>query len=96
MAFETQAKLTKRDEPGSFGFTQVPSGRVVLEIKGGNRRQWSEVVVQPGQATNVTLTLQPPCVFQGTALFTPPGGPPVFFPATAPKLNQTVVVCPEG
>jgi len=76
VAFETMAKLTKRNEPGSFDLANVPPGRVVLEIRVGNRRQWSEIMVQPGQATNLTLTLQPPCVFEGTARFTPPGGAP--------------------
>lgn len=74
VAWETNAKLTRRNAVGSFDLANVPPGRVVLEIKVGNRRQWSEITVQPGQAANLTLTLEPPCVFQGTARFTPPVG----------------------
>jgi serine/threonine protein kinase/protocatechuate 3,4-dioxygenase beta subunit len=74
VAVEPKAKLAKAQQPGSFHLTNVPPGKVVLQIQMGERRQWSEVVVRPGQTTNVSLALQPSCVFEGTAFFTPAVG----------------------
>jgi hypothetical protein len=63
--------VTRSGPPGAFRIAQVPAGRVILEFKVGERRQWSAIQVRPGQAVqDQRITLQPPCVFEGTALFT--------------------------
>lgn len=71
MAIKPAVRVTRTDPPGAFHIAQVPAGRAILEFKVGERRQWSAVQVPPGQAVqDQRIILQPPCGFEGTALFT--------------------------
>lgn len=71
LALAPAAKVTRTGAPGGFHIAHVPAGRAILEFKVGKRRQWSAVRVGPGQTVeDQRITLQPPCVFEGTAAFT--------------------------
>jgi len=71
MVLGPAVSVTRTGPPGAFHIAQVPAGRAILEFKVGERRQWSAVQVSSGQAVqDQRITLQPPCVFEGTALFT--------------------------
>jgi hypothetical protein len=70
IAFQPEVKLIRGDERGAFHITNVPAGKAILEVKVGQRRQWSEVEVRPGQATkDFKVMLRPPCVLQGIVTF---------------------------
>ncbi len=72
---EPGVRITRTGPPGAFQVAQVPPGRVILEFKVSERRQWSEVQVAAGQEVrDQRIRLQPPCVFEGTALFTSASG----------------------
>jgi C-terminal processing protease CtpA/Prc len=71
LALGPRVSVTRPGPPGAFQITRVPPGRAILEFKVGARRQWSAVQVGPGQSVrDQRITLQPPCIFEGTALFT--------------------------
>ncbi len=72
---EAVVNVNRTGGRGAFHITNVPAGRAVIEIKVEERKQWHEVEVRPGDITeDVTVELLPPCVFEGTALFSARNG----------------------
>ena len=64
------AKVSRFGPPGAFNIVHVPAGQAILEFKVGKRRQWSAIQVRPGETVSgQRITLQPPCVFEGSVLF---------------------------
>jgi hypothetical protein len=70
VALTPGAEVSRLGPPGAFNIAQVPAGQAILEFKMGKRRQWSAIQVRPGEtASDQRITLQPPCVFEGSVSF---------------------------
>ena len=70
VALTPGAEVSRLGPPGAFHIAHVPAGEAILEFKVGKRRQWWAIQVRPGEAVaDQRVTLQPPCVFEGSVSF---------------------------